>query len=359
MFQIRKWYAEKFDEAFAYHTVKLVRVRDGRIGVIHLFFKAILLAYVVFYVGGISKKYLEQEKVQGFVLVKVMKPQFSQDGVPWDVYDRVVNPGERGATFIPTRIVITKGQTQGEAYCESPLHGCKTNEDCNIHNPKLQKAECVNEHCMRRQWCPAEDDAAATSETHYLEFDKVELWFHTYMYFHRFRLEMSTSDEEISVLYPDPRANTYRLRDLVEWANLEPADIMENGAVMEVNLNLDSPVSLGERTVKQVAEAHAIDTATGFNFVHNEYYHEDGVRKRDSYRFFGIRVLAFATGYAERVSLSGIILQFSSALALWGWSESLTDAFLLYCVAERKHYAKYRTKETEDFNEEREPLRIG
>lgn len=346
------------DEFFAYDTVKIVRVLDSRVGVFHIVCRAFIGIYVICYVFLVSKKYVEEEKVQGWVVVNVRNPQYDQDGVPWDLFERWINPGENGAVFIPTRIDITKGQTQNDQFCESlkPEHKCSKNEDCDIRNEDVQKAECVNGHCMRRQWCPAEDPDSPTTETHYLEFDKVELRFQSYTLFSKFKLYAATSDEGEWIKYPDERANTYRLTDLVEWAGKKPIDITERGAVMMVNLAILSPRAnpaewLSERRVIQTAESYMVDTETGYNFVHNMDYDEGGVRKRDSYRMFGIRLMGFVTGFAEKITLSGIVIQVASALALMTFAEMFTDMYLVSpLVPEREHYKRYKVKETEDFH---------
>ena len=64
-----------------------------------------------------------------------------------------------------------------------------------------------------------------------------------------------------------------------------------------------------------------------------------------SYRYFGIRILSFATGLGKKASLSVIILQISSAIALLGVAQTVTDFFLEYVVAERKHYLKEKIQD--------------
>jgi len=340
------------DEFWAYDTVKHVRVLDRRLGLVYLVFIIVILIYVTGYVLLISRKFAVEEKVQGWVVMSVRKPQFSEDGVRWDLFDRWKNPGEKGAILIPTHVLVTRGQTQEDEYCESPLHLCQAPEDCGT-NELVQKAECVNGHCLRLQWCPAQDPDSATTENYYFEFDQVEVRFQTYTHFHKFKMFTATSDETDWIVYPDEAANTFRVRDLVQWTGVEPSNLTENGAFMMVNLIMDSPISWGmDRTVSQHLESHNIDTVTGYNFVHNEYYYVDGVRKRDTFRIFGLRIVGFATGYAEMISMSGIGLQIASACALMGFAAVFTDFVLSCCLPERKHYVAYKVKVTEDFNEE-------
>merc|ERR1719181_350426 len=103
----------------------------------------IIVIYVVLYVFIIEKQYLDLEKTQGWIIVEVLNNQKSDLGFTWDAYDRITNPGEQGAVFIPTRILTTRAQTQGD-YCESPLHPCVTNEDCDVDNDAVQLSKCVN-----------------------------------------------------------------------------------------------------------------------------------------------------------------------------------------------------------------------
>jgi len=330
------------DWVLAYDTTKLVRVLDRRLGLTYYAVQAITIAYIVIVVFIIKKQYLDFEKSMGWITIKAMQPQTSHQGISWDVYDRVTNPGEQGAIFIPTRVLVTKGQTQEDEYCESPVHNCTRAADCDIGNELLQKKECVNGHCMRRQWCPAEDPSQPTTETHYLEYEHVQLWFTSYLHYHRFMLDVSTADESEAVHYPHRRANTYRLRDLVRMTDAEPEVVQENGAVFIVNALFDCELDNNDCDLK--VEAATVDRNFYYH-IHNHVYFEDGVRKRDSYRMFGIRLVAFTTGFGKKTSLAQIVLQISSAISLLSFAEMVADFVLQNIIAERRHY--YQQKVTE------------
>mmetsp|Transcript_67604 Transcript_67604/g.148260 ORF Transcript_67604/g.148260 Transcript_67604/m.148260 type:complete len:353 (+) Transcript_67604:85-1143(+) len=333
------------DEVFAYDTVKLVRILDRRLGFVYWGIQALVAFYMIVIVFIINKAYQDTEKSTGWMLTKVVKPQISHLGISWDAYDRITNPGESGAVFVPTRILITRGQTQEDEYCESPSHPCKEARDCNVGDPKVQKMECQNGFCMRRQWCPAENANWPTTETHYLDFEKVELWFKSYVHYHKFGLDVSTADEKESIPYPHRGANTYRLQDLIRMTNYAPEEFVENGAVMILNglfdCNLDS-----ELCEMKVMTAN-VDTKTGFNHVYENIYYENGVRKRDVYRMFGIRIVTSATGFGGKTKFSQIVLQLSSGIALLGTAELLADFWLMNCVPERKHYTEQKIKQME------------
>jgi len=334
------------DDIFAYETVKWVRVLDRRLGLVYYTMLIIIVIYIVLYVCIIEKQYLDFEKSSGWIIVQVLNHQKSDLGITWDTYDRITNPGEQGAVFVPTRILITKGQTQ-EGFCESLLHTCTKPEDCDIDNELLQKSECVNGHCMRRQWCPAENPDAATTQTQYLEFGNVELWFSTYVHYHKFQLDVATTDERQEILYPMKRANTYPLHDLIRMANLDPEEVIENGAVLIANALLEC--DLDQDSCDTRVETINVDTKSGYNYAYNHVYFEDGVRKRDVLRMYGIRLLAFATGFGKRVSFPMIVLQTSSGIALMMIAQTVADFVLMTVMAERKHYTDQKVLQTEDF----------
>jgi len=344
-----KGYLPDFDDVLAYDTVKLVRVLDRRLGFLYYAVNLVVILYVVVYIFLIKKQYLSEEKTTGWAICKVMQPQMSHLGIEWDVYDRVTNPGEQGAAFIPTRIVVTRGQTQGD-YCESPPNNCTSDRDCDIGDENLQRSQCSpNKRCMRRGWCPAEDPAAVTTESHELSFEDVELWFQTFVHYNDFNLDVSTTDEKTSVHFPNEKSNTYRLRDIVAMAGIEPKDFSTNGAVVLLNILFNCNLDSKQCDLK--VESNTVDIATGYNYVHNNVYWEDGVRKRDSYRMYGIRLLTFTTGFGTKTSLSQIILQLSSAVSLFSCAEIVADFWLQNVVPERRHYNHQKVIETEDFND--------
>merc|ERR1719265_2425520 len=164
------------DEVFAYDTVKEVKVLDRRLGVIYYLILASVIFYIVIFVFMIKKQYLDREKTSGWVIPKVINPAHTKDAnLPFDLFDSVTNPGEQGAAFLPTRILVTKGQAQ-EDFCPSPSHKCKSAEDCDIGNDALQKKECVDGFCNRRGWCPPMKHGDPKTEEILINTEKYDVW---------------------------------------------------------------------------------------------------------------------------------------------------------------------------------------
>jgi len=337
------------DELFAYDTAKEVKVLDRRLGIVFYSVLLLIVFYIVIFVFMIKKAYQDVEKTNGWVVMKVLNTAHSYETFkPWDVYDAITNPGEQGALFLPTRVLITRGQVQDD-FCESPLNPCEDDKDCDIGNADLQKEECSNGFCMRRQWCPAEQEKTPTTEEQFVDALSYEVWFQTSLHYHKFMLDVSTTDELEPYRYPHDTANTYPLHDMLRMANIEWNDIKEYGAVLQTNNIFDC--DLDDKSCSVRMEVVNVDTKTGFNYVQNHYYQDGGVSKRDTYHYYGIRIAAFATGIGKVASFCNTVLQVSSAIALLACAQAAADVVLQNIVPERRHYIEKKILESEDFND--------
>jgi hypothetical protein len=336
------------DDLFAYDTVKEVKVLDRRLGLVFYSVLLLIIYHIVINVFIIKKAYQDIEKTNGWVVMKVLNTAHSDKGWPFDTYDAVTNPGEQGALFLPTRVLITRGQTQ-DGFCQSPLHTCESDKDCKIGNKDLQKEECNNGMCMRRQWCPAEQENEPVTEEHLIDVLSYEVWFQTNLHYHKFMLDVSTTDELEPNRYPDDLANTYPVHDMLRMANIKPETVQEYGAVLQTNNIFDC--DLDDKVCQVRMEVVNVDTTTGFNYIHNHYYEEGGVEKRDTYHYYGIRLVCFATGIGKVASFCNTVLQVSSAIALLACAQAAADVVLQHVVPERRHYIEKKILETEDFGD--------
>lgn len=336
------------DEMFAYDTVKEVKVLDRRLGIVFYTVLLIIIFYIVIFVFMIKKAYQDVEKTNGWVVMKVLNTAHDELMKPWDVYDAVTNPGEQGALFLPTRVLITRGQVQ-DGFCKAPLYPCESKDDCDIGNTDLQKEECKDGFCMRRGWCPAEQENTPTTEEHLIDVLSYEVWFQTNLHYHKFMLDVSTTDELDPNRYPDDLANTYPVHDMLRMANIKAEDIREYGAVLQTNNIFDC--DLDDKICQVRMEVVNVDTKTGFNYVQNHYYEEGGVEKRDTYHYYGIRLVCFSTGIGKVASFCNTVLQVSSAIALLACAQAAADVVLQNVVPERRHYIEKKILETEDFGD--------
>jgi hypothetical protein len=76
---------------FWYKTVKVVEIRNWKLGLLHFSIQALVVIYVVLYVLFIQKGYNGSSPIQGYTYTKLKgsSPQLQPDGsyVVWDATD--------------------------------------------------------------------------------------------------------------------------------------------------------------------------------------------------------------------------------------------------------------------------------
>jgi len=342
------------DVLFAYDTVKEVKVRDSRLGQIKALFTLMIVFYVVIWVFMIKQQYMAREKTSGWALANLLYHPMGAQTRPFDIFESLTNSGEQGAIFVPTRVLITRGQVQ-EGFCPSSLNLCKAADDCDIGDEETQKAECVDGRCMRRQWCPEMEVGTPTTEEHFNDIHNYDIWFATAIHFHQFALDVGTTDEPKSIRYPGNSThppNTYPVHDLLRMANIDVEAVKETGALVDVNkiFECDLDENKCHLGIQSRAVVSADGVQQGFNYATQHFYTVNGVTTRDIYRYYGFRFFAFATGIGKKTSFANVVLQLSAAIALLTSAVTATDVFLQYIVPEKRHYVELKVIQTEDFH---------
>ena len=98
----------------------------------------------------------------------------------------------------------------------------------------------------------------------------------------------------------------------------------------------------------------------GFMYQYAHYYRtmdkapQDA--KRDLYSVKGVRILLSSRGEGRRVSISAIMLQISSGIALLWLAGFVADFLMLHVLPERKHYRTYKQERTPDFSDLRNKI---
>merc|ERR1719235_2207380 len=146
----------------------------------------------------IKRQYLDYEKSNGFIMTKVLNPAYANDTIPFDVFEAVQNPGESGALFIPTRVMVTRGQSQ-KGNCENPGYPCESNEDCDTGDD-MSTGKCSKGMCVRRGWCPSETVRTPGTEVYKIDAKSYDLWFQGKVLYHKFRADDIWKDGAIMMV---------------------------------------------------------------------------------------------------------------------------------------------------------------
>lgn len=352
-----------WDEFFAYDTIKEVRVLDRRLGLIYYAVLAMVVFYILIFCIIMNKQYLAFEKTNGFMMTKVLTPTYlnvteDSPGLPFDVYEAFSNPGESSALFIPTRVVVTRGQSQ-KGDCPNPAFSCKADKDCDT-GEAVSAAKCEKGSCVRRGWCPPEQLGAGTTESYKVDAEAFQVWFQGMVQYHIFQdlegkgLTAGNIEEPDPIMSPADNANTYGLWYILEKAAVKLEDVWKDGAVLLLTAKFDCDLDAkeDEQCVTNI-EGATVDVENGFNYKVVNYYDEGGERKRNLYHFYGIRLVIFSVGLGQRSDPTQIVLVLSQAIALLSCAGTVADVFLQYMVPERKHYIEQKIIQTEDFGDEK------
>jgi len=377
------------DEVFSYSTTKEVRMLDRRLGMLCWLIRIIVFSYVAVYVFVLCEGYASTEKGVGFVISQVNGTTYSMSGgVPrtWDSVDAVQPALEDGAAFISTEVYYTPLQKMGN--CSTWSKQCSTGSDC-PNSPPLSTGSCSGGYCEEMQWCPAySDESVATTQVHQLQgADRLAIWVKAAIMFPSLDASrvFSTIDEEKPMQYAGSNAvssslgsgsaqqtagttlgdgskrapDQFTIGELLSLAGTSYETVQATGCVISVQLLWNCFVDGGVCTPTiQVQRLDLSSKRNGFMYQFANYYRtsETAAPQRDLYTVKGVRLLLSSRGVGKKISISAIMLQFSSLIALLWLANFAADFLMLHVLPERKHYRTYKQERTPDFSDLRNKI---
>ncbi|KAK5578685.1 hypothetical protein RB653_008358 [Dictyostelium firmibasis] len=135
-----------WDSLFSYSTIKIVRIRDKRLGILHFAFLIGIILYIIVGTIFLQKKYLALESPIGSIRTSLQSPSVKPSNLPyclnngsdtsyegypnkpcqyWDEYLVLYPPSEESSMFITTRCTQ---ETQ------STVNGCNLSEPSCVYN---------------------------------------------------------------------------------------------------------------------------------------------------------------------------------------------------------------------------------
>eukprot|EP00743_Colponemidia_sp_Colp-15_P010532 GILK01011607.1.p1 GENE.GILK01011607.1~~GILK01011607.1.p1 ORF type:complete len:412 (-),score=58.17 GILK01011607.1:150-1319(-) len=349
------------DIVFAYKTVKLVQIRDRRLGLVYYGIMLLILLYIIGYIFIYKQAYVDVELSEGLVVVTASGTAFSAlaDGQirPWDKVDAIFPPTEPGAIFVPTRALITRKQTVDE--CGSPYEPCQIDSDCE-DSPPYKRRKCTPKGCTVLQWCPVPNptDIKTTQSLELEGAHSFNVWIKSNVRFRTLDPTRSVSNMGAArpIQYPTSDgspASSFFVHDLIRLAGMSMEDVKETGAILQTTVTWSCDLSFGDDCDAEI-DVQRLDATEGgiggFGLRTANFYRIDGKLYRDTTQMYGIRIFFKSQGRGTKVSAVMIILQLSSALALLAAAVFAADFVMQYVLSERAHYRTVKIQETEDFN---------
>eukprot|EP01012_Entosiphon_sulcatum_P027769 TRINITY_DN33509_c0_g1_i1.p1 TRINITY_DN33509_c0_g1~~TRINITY_DN33509_c0_g1_i1.p1 ORF type:complete len:383 (-),score=47.17 TRINITY_DN33509_c0_g1_i1:8-1156(-) len=352
----------QLDSWFSYSTVKVVEVKDRRLGLLWLWAIVCIVIYISVYVFAIQKGYLSVQYTTGIVATKIKGKARTINSTSsfWDEADVVVPALEPGATFIATRVQQTLGQKLGTC-ASSPSINCTLNPTCTTPD-YLDSGHC-NEAtglCEFYQWCHDEVDNAKPgnpiTHVHYLDgIQNFTIWFKASIRFDQLgegdRVFFSTihDSQPITPAQDPQKANLYTVEQLLsKLPSSQRQHIYETGAILRVIVNWNCNIDNGACDLSyDLVRLDDPNVGSGFNFRTSMAYTNATGTHRDLYKFIGLRFFVDSTGKGYKVSIAQIILNIASGVALFGVATVLVDFLALRVFKQRELFKHYKVQEVE------------
>eukprot|EP00300_Choanocystis_sp_HF-7_P018693 c20110_g1_i1.p1 GENE.c20110_g1_i1~~c20110_g1_i1.p1 ORF type:complete len:384 (-),score=76.81 c20110_g1_i1:56-1174(-) len=364
--------ATDWDQVFKYKTQKVVKLLDRRLGLIFHSINLMVILYIVVFVMIFKKGYLQNEIAIGQVEFRLRgKTTFEFGGAQYvaDAVDLIDPSIERDAIFIATRQQMI---SQSRGFCGNVDHTCVTDADCEKRVP-ISLGKCNSDGlCDELGWCPPLDAEANPHELHDRRFiapENITLWVKAAISFPKIashKTYTTMHDDKPIYMTDDPtKVNAYRMRDLLEAANIDPNDVRDTGCFLNVQMewNCDVDTNEGCESPKMIVSRLDVGPVKGFYFYDALYTKDHSGRAildtRILVRQTGYRILVASKGSGYIVSVEAIMLQLASGLALLTISRSVADGLMLFLLPERSHYRAYKEEETPDFSDLRDMVEVA
>ena len=134
----------------------------------------------------------------------------------------------------------------------------------------------------------------------------------------------------------------------------------ESGCTLSVALLwscfVDSAATCTPSVLVQRMDLNERRRGFSYQYSHNYRPTAGGKETRDLYTVRGVRLLFTSRGIGKKVSLSAIMLQISSGIALLWLANFAADFLMLHVLPERKHYRTYKQERTPDFSDLRNKI---
>eukprot|EP00794_Sanderia_malayensis_P014286 gene14287-15773_t len=380
----------------SYDTVKIVTIKNKKVGFLHRLIQLLILGYVIGYAIIWKKGYQEHDtalsavttKVKGTAAVNFTGFKSSlYDGMEiFDPADYVVPAQENNEFFVMTNMIITPNQSRS-ACPEDPKftkNFCETSANCTAGEPVVngngvKTGKCVKSDrnpnisvCQIYAWCPVEIDEIPMpghgfkkgvpllkAAKDFTVLIKNQITFEKFGFSTRNIINKNQTDYLKNCHYnagKDELCPIFRLGHIVETAGYNFDELAYKGGIIAImiswNCNLDysSDYCSPKYKFKRIDDPNA-PIAGGFNFRFSRYFVDKGRQHRILYKAYGIKFEVLVKGKAGKFSVVPLFLNLGSGLALLGIATIWCDIIVLYFLKNKDVYRHHKYHQIEDGNE--------
>lgn len=376
-----------------YETLKIVDIKNRKVGLLFRLIQAVILTYVIGYVIIYKKGYQEHDTVISTVSTKLKGSDYVDfknysnlfNGIQiFDPTDYVIPPQETDAFFVTTNMVITPNQTQGK--CAEDIkfkhNWCNNDNDC-LPALKMVKqgngvrtGKCVRwpakpstKVCEIYGWCPTEVDSLPmpvqgfSDKVALLDFAKdFTVLIKNQINFPKFKVQRqniigykSRNAFKKCIYHKDENKQCpiFRLKDILKYAGENFTEMAFKGGVIGINIDWDCNLDLSIEDCNPVYSFQRLDDpdapiSPGYNFRYSSYFVENRQRYRTLTKAFGIKFQVLVHGRGGKFSPVPLFLNLGAGFALLGLAKIWCDFMVLYCLKKRKVYKQYKFDRIDD-----------
>eukprot|EP00795_Rhopilema_esculentum_P015414 gene15414-6655_t len=362
------------DTLLSYETIKIVTIKNKKVGFLHRLVQLAILGYVIGYAIIWKKGYQEFDQSLSAVTTKlkgVALANFSTFESPllngmhiFDSADYVIPPQENNEFFVMTNMIITPNQTRGRCPEDPRFEDvyCQRDSDCRegeavANGNGVKTGKCVQSDqnitayvCQIYGWCPVEldvlpmpghgfkkGDPLLQSAVNFTVLIKNQVTFPKFGFARRNIISQNNTTYLKSCNYhheSDPFCPIFKLGTIVSDAGYDFNDIAYKGGIVaiqikwECNLDVSEDKCRPQYSFKRIDDPHA-PIASGFNFRFAQYYVENNKQHRILYKAYGIKFEVLVNGRAT----------------IW------CDIIVLYCLKDRQVYRSHKYHKVVDGDE--------
>ncbi|CAH8838279.1 unnamed protein product [Trichobilharzia szidati] len=287
----------------------------------------------------------------------------------WDAGDYVIPPQQNSAFFVMTNVVYTTGQMLG--ICEESHdvlgNSCQNDTQCHagqlvLRGSGIQTGRCVNSTrqanlsvCEIYGWCPTEYDIVP--RPHLLgSAENFTVMIKNNIEFPRFRVKRRNILSWMSRLFLktclyDPNDEKlkycpiFRLGDILKYSGSTNKDIWETGGMVSIHIEWNCDLDFGEENclpkyIFRQFDDFKLNVAKGWNFRFSNHYIDNGMRKRNMVKAYGIQFFITVYGNGGKFDVLTFSMNLGSGLALLGIATMLCDLIVLNITNKRGVYRK-------------------
>jgi len=347
-----------YDELFSYSTVKIVKIRDRRLGILHYLFMLTIFAYILGYQVLSSKKYLALEQPVGTIRSSLKAPNWYPNAtfnsyplcqnnsdnatcIAWDGTDVVYPPTEATAILATTRVQITYENQTCSPTIPNYCYWQNTSISPYYYIVDIESFTLMMDHTMNAVKNGIQVNARSLSGT----------------------LLDSDGHKRTSPLFGiSGQSDIIPLKDILSYVetNLDSqSDTASPGAIETFRsagivilclINYDNTYSFNQDNIRYETQFKKV---AGTEFKAVEPVYSVPVGQRMTRNRHGIRIMFLQTGIIGKFDFQVLLLTFVSGMGLLAVATLIVDALATMVLPEKEVYSNYKFEKTVDFSDMR------